>query len=38
MKERLICYNCFKERDSQEVPCPYCGFDLGKMRKNIRWP
>ena len=31
--QKLICYNCFKERDSQEGPCPCCGFDL---EENIR--
>ena len=34
MKERFICYNCFKERDSQEGPCPYCGFDLSENVKK----
>ncbi len=31
--QRLICYNCFNERDSEDGPCPYCGFDL---EENIR--
>ena len=34
MKEPCICYNCFKERDSQEGPCPYCGFDLSENVKK----
>ena len=31
--QRLICYNCFNERDSKDGPCPCCGFDL---EENIR--
>ena len=34
MKESLICYNCFKARDSQEGPCPHCGFDLSENVKK----
>ncbi len=22
-----LCYNCFKERQTPEGPCPYCGYD-----------
>ena len=33
---KYLCYNCFKKRDGQEGPCPYCGFDLEDNAKNTR--
>ncbi len=31
---KQLCYNCFKERDGQEGPCPWCGFDLAENEKK----
>ncbi len=31
---KYLCYNCFKKRDGQEGPCPYCGFDLEDNAKK----
>ena len=25
-----LCYNCFKEKPQEGVPCPFCGFDMGE--------
>ena len=33
-KETYLCYNCFKEIPEGNVPCPYCGFDLGENVKK----
>ena len=30
-----LCYNCFQERETQEGPCPYCGFDLAENEKKF---
>ena len=30
-----LCYNCFQERETQEGPCPYCGFDLEENEKKF---
>ena len=30
-----LCYNCFAQRESQEGPCPYCGFDLEENAKKF---
>ncbi len=30
-----LCYNCFQEREAQEGPCPYCGFDLAENEKKF---
>ena len=35
MDRKMICYNCFQERETQEGPCPYCGFDLAENEKNF---
>ena len=36
MAERKdLCYNCFQERETQEGPCPYCGFDLAENEKKF---
>lgn len=32
--DQCICYNCFRERESQEGSCPYCGFDLAENEKK----
>ena len=31
---RCLCYNCFRERETPEGPCPYCGFDLAENEKK----
>ena len=33
-----LCYNCFQEKPDADGPCPYCGFDLRRMRRNSLWP
>ena len=30
-----LCYNCFQARETQEGPCPYCGFDLEENEKKF---
>ena len=30
-----LCYNCFQERETEEGPCPYCGFDLAENEKKF---
>ena len=30
-----LCYNCFRERETLEGPCPYCGFDLAENEKKF---
>lgn len=32
---KCLCYNCFQERETQEGPCPYCGFDLEENEKKF---
>ena len=34
-ESRHLCYNCFRERESLEGPCPYCGFDLVENEKKF---
>lgn len=34
-ERRILCYNCFRERDTQEGLCPYCGFDLEENVKKF---
>ena len=29
-----LCYNCFREREGQDGPCPYCGFDRAENEKK----
>ncbi len=29
-----LCYNCFRELESGEGPCPYCGFDLQENQRK----
>ena len=31
---QCLCYNCFQARETQEGPCPYCGFDLEENAKK----
>ena len=31
---KCLCYNCFQERETQEGPCPYCGFDLAENERD----
>lgn len=31
---KCLCYNCFQERDTQEGPCPHCGFDLQENQEK----
>ena len=33
--KNLVCYNCFRERETEEGPCPYCGFDLAENEKKF---
>ena len=30
-----MCYNCFREREALEGPCPHCGFDLAENEKKL---
>ena len=30
-----LCYNCFRERETLEGPCPHCGFDLAENEKKF---
>ena len=32
---KSLCYNCFRERETLEGPCPYCGFDLAENEKKF---
>ena len=32
---KSLCYNCFRERETMEGPCPYCGFDLAENEKKF---
>ena len=34
-EQKNLCYNCFQERETQEGPCPYCGFDLAENEKKF---
>ena len=34
-EHRQLCYNCFRERETPEGPCPYCGFDLAENEKKF---
>ena len=34
-EQKHLCYNCFQERETQEGPCPYCGFDLAENEKKF---
>ena len=34
-EERILCYNCFQEREAPEGPCPHCGFDLAENEKKF---
>ena len=34
-EKRVLCYNCFQEREAPEGPCPYCGFDLAENEKKF---
>ena len=34
-ERKSLCYNCFRERESLEGPCPCCGFDLAENEKNF---
>ena len=34
-EQKHLCYNCFQERETQEGPCPYCGFDLAENEKRF---
>ena len=37
-EKRVLCYNCFQEREAPEGPCPYCGFDLAENERKFPWP
>ena len=34
-EKTVLCYNCFQEKETQEGPCPYCGFDLAENEKKF---
>ena len=34
-EQKHLCYNCFQERETQEGPCPYCGFDLAENERKF---
>ena len=34
-EKRVLCYNCFQEREAPEGPCPYCGFDLAENERKF---
>ena len=34
-ERKILCYNCFQERETVEGPCPHCGFDLAENEKKF---
>ena len=34
-ERKSLCYNCFREREALEGPCPHCGFDLAENEKKF---
>ena len=34
-ERKILCYNCFQERETAEGPCPHCGFDLAENEKKF---